>query len=77
MTCLCGHEGTVKMQENDRSFSGGRENYSLENFNGGSASFEGFGTPDEAFEKMKPTCPNCNRALTPESISETDMSYDS
>ena len=70
MTCPCGHEGAVKIRKNDRPFSGGWENYSLEKFNGGSANFEGFGTPEEAFEKMKPTCPNCNRTMTPENASE-------
>ena len=70
MTCPCGHKGAVKLREKGRPFSRGWENYSLENFNGGSASFEGFGTPEEAFAKMKPTCPSCDRTMTLENISE-------
>ena len=68
MTCECGHRGNIKMRENDQPYSQPWEKYSLEGFNGGGHSVDGFASLDEAIEAMNPTCPHCDRRLTKDNL---------
>ena len=68
VTCPCGHEGAIKMSENDQPYSKMWESYSLENLNGGSYSVEGFAEWPGVFAALKPTCPKCGLALAPENL---------
>ena len=64
LVCDCGHEGHVKLSENDQPYSKNWERYTLEDFDGGSYSVDGSASMAEAFKAMKPTCPKCHKALT-------------
>ena len=64
LKCSCGHEGSIKMKENDAPFSRQYEDYSLENLTGTSFSVLGSAKLDEVFENMKPICPQCGTLLT-------------
>lgn len=68
VTCPCGHKGTIKMSENDQPYSMMWESYSLENINGGSYRIGGVAKLPEVFAALKPTCPQCGNALTPENL---------
>lgn len=68
LICSCGHMGAIKMSENDQPYSKPWESYSLENMSGGSFRIEGAADWPEVFEAMKPICPQCEKALTPENF---------
>lgn len=68
VTCSCGHKGAIKMSENDQPYSKPWESYSLANLNGGGYRVEGAADWPAVFEAMKPTCPQCGIALTPENL---------
>lgn len=69
LKCSCGHEGSIKMKENDAPFSRQYEDYSLEELKGTSFSvLDRFAKLDEVFENMKPTCPQCGTLLTQENL---------
>jgi len=70
VACPCGHEGAIKMRENDAPFSRQWESYSLENLNGGSTQYDGVLRWDEVFEQTKPICPTCGRKLTPDDLKD-------
>lgn len=58
--CNCGHEGNIKLRENDTPYgSGAFQYYSLENLEGQSFNTSNAGWP-EVFRKMQPVCPACN-----------------
>jgi len=56
------------MSENDQPYSKPWESYSLANLNGGGYRVEGAADWPAVFEAMKPTCPQCGIALTPENL---------
>ncbi len=64
--CPCGHEGAIKMSENDQPYSKCWESYSLDNLNGSDYSVEGFAEWSTVFAEMKPTCPKCGTHLSVE-----------
>jgi hypothetical protein len=68
LVCKCGHEGHVKLSENDQPYSTSWESYTLEGFNGGSYYVEGAASIRDAFEAMKPKCPQCGRFLTTDDL---------
>lgn len=68
LTCSCGHKGAIWMSENDQPYSRPLESYSLESLNGGGYRVEGAANWPTVFEAMKPTCPQCGKALTPENF---------
>lgn len=61
LQCECGHTGSIRMRENDQPFSKMYESYSLEGFEGGSYSVDGYCTLSEAVNAMKPKCPECGK----------------
>lgn len=67
--CGCGHEGAIRMSENDQPYSANWENYTLVRLNGGTHSVENRSAKwEEVFDKMKPVCPECGTALTPDNL---------
>lgn len=66
--CTCGHNGSIKMSENDQPYSKCWESYSLENLNGIRYSVDGTTDWPAVFEAMKPTCPQCGNELTQENL---------
>lgn len=69
--CACGHQGRIKMKENDAPFSSQWEMYSLENLEGDTTKVDGFLDWPEVFDRIKPTCPICKTSLTPENLKDT------
>lgn len=65
VACPCGHEGRIRMRENDAPFSRQWESYSLEGLDGGSTEENGVLSWDEVFERIRPCCPKCGTRLTP------------
>lgn len=70
VTCPCGHEGIIKMRENDAPYSKPWESYLLEGLEGGSTQNDGFLDWPEVFERIKPACPICGTNLTPEHLKD-------
>lgn len=69
--CRCGHEGNIKLRENDTSYgSGSHQYYSPENLEGQGFSTDNAGWP-EVFRKMQPVCPECGQSLTIDNLSTT------
>ncbi len=68
VVCPCGHTGKIKMSENDQPYSKPWERYSLENLIGSGYSTDGYANLEKVFEKMRPRCPTCNRALSTEHL---------
>lgn len=65
LKCRCGHEGTIKMRENDAPFSRQYEEYSLEGLTGSSYSVvDKIASWDEVFSAMEPGCPICGERLS-------------
>lgn len=64
--CKCGHEGAIRMSENDQPYSANWESYTVVDLIGGSHSVERRSAHwEEVFEEIKPACPKCGTALTP------------
>lgn len=60
LLCRCGHEGSLKLRENDQPFSGLHEAYSLEGFKGGSLLITSYkDMPDDLLAALAPVCPEC------------------
>ncbi len=60
--CECGHEGYVKLRENDQPFSSLWESYSLEGFDGGSFTETRDNKMTQGvLETLKPKCPKCGK----------------
>ena len=68
LTCSCGHTGSVKMTENDQPYSSMYESYSLEGFDGGTYSVDGYTSLQTAVAHMKPVCPKCGAELTADNL---------
>lgn len=71
LTCSCGHKGSLKMTENDQPYSKMYERYSLEGFNGGTYSVDGYTSLQVAIEQIKPVCPNCGTELTADNLDKS------
>lgn len=62
IVCSCGHQGFVKLKENDQPFSGLWEAYSLEGFSGKSLTVTNASEmPDDLLAYMQPSCPDCGK----------------
>jgi hypothetical protein len=60
--CTCGHEGFVNGKENDQPFSGLRESYSLEGFEGEGVVITSYADMSkDLLGAMKPKCPKCGQ----------------
>lgn len=71
LICECGHEGKIKLSENDTPYSSNMwEKYSLENLEGNSFSTDRLSGIKEAIENMKPVCPECKTHLTIENLKQ-------
>lgn len=71
LRCPCGHSGSIGMSENDQPYSSCWENYTLRNFKSNgvdSYEFSGAASWKMVFDKLKPICPACDRALTPDHL---------
>lgn len=69
VVCNCGHEGKIKLRENDTPYSGGFwEHYSLEDLNGHAYNSETNSNWQTILKYMRPICPECNTPITPENI---------
>ena len=68
VVCECGHEGRIKLGEDDKPYSGTWVIYSLENLNGVPFTSNVPISLQKAFEKMKVSCPNCNRELSADNL---------
>jgi hypothetical protein len=63
IVCECGHEGNLKLTENDQPYSGLWEAYSLEGFDGGNLTISNSeDMPKDMLAHLKPTCPECGRS---------------
>ncbi len=63
--CSCGHVGFIVKNENDSPYSMQWESYKLENLNG-NAGFQVEGDSidfTEAFARLNPSCPRCNKPI--------------
>lgn len=64
--CKCGHEGAIRMSENDQPYSTNYESYTVTGLLGGTHSVERRSAPwDEVFAEIKPVCPRCDTTLKP------------
>ena len=61
--CDCGHEGNIKLTENDQPYSKMYQNYTPENLEGDSFHTISAGW-EEVFGKMRIICPTCKKQLT-------------
>lgn len=71
VTCGCGHEGEITMQENDAPFSKQYEEYSVSDLNCVNKEYSvvgTFATMSQVIEHMKPSCPKCGVALTTKNV---------
>lgn len=60
LVCECGHEGYLKLRENDQPFTSLWESYSLEGFNGGSLTITNSkDMPKNILAHLHPACPQC------------------
>lgn len=60
IVCECGHEGFLRLSENDQPFSSLWESYSLEGFSGRSLTITNYkDMPDDLLGYMQPMCPQC------------------
>lgn len=66
--CQCGHTGSIRSSGDEQPDAKPRESYSLEGLNGCNYHKLGIATLDEAFAHMRPRCPVCDQALTPDHI---------
>jgi hypothetical protein len=65
LVCACGHKGRLRCRENDQPFSSQWEEYSLEGFEGGTKSFNGYCRDTKALLKtLAPKCPQCGKVGT-------------
>jgi hypothetical protein len=62
VVCLCGQVGALERAENDRPYSKGWEEYTLDGQNG--YSVERFAKMADMFAYLQPTCPKCGHLLT-------------
>jgi len=67
--CDCGHEGAIRMSENDQSYSANWESYTLVGLVGGTYSVSNRSADwEEVFEQTTPACPKCGGALLPSNL---------
>lgn len=60
IVCTCGHEGSVKLSENDQPYSSLWESYSLEGFDGKRLTITNYkDMPDDMLAYLAPICPEC------------------
>jgi hypothetical protein len=63
LVCECGHQGRLRCRENDAPFSKSWEEYSLEGFEGGAATFEPFCSDTKSLlVRLAPKCPQCGQS---------------
>lgn len=63
--CDCGHEGSIRLSENDQPYSDPWESYSLQNLNSnGGHNIERASDWEDVFNALKPSCPICGRSLS-------------
>lgn len=68
--CDCGHDGKIKLRENDQPFSSMWEAYSVEGLNGsGFTATNAMSLPD-VIKQMNLSCPKCNSTLTVRNVFE-------
>lgn len=63
VTCNCGHEGKIKLSENDQPYSTIWESWSLENLKGIIPPGNNL-SAEIILKKGNIICPNCNRPLS-------------
>lgn len=62
LICECGHKGRLRCRENDAPFSSFWESYSLEGFEGGTASYTDFkDRPKDILAALGTRCPACGQ----------------
>lgn len=63
LICECGHMGNLKRRENNQPFSKLWEEYSLEEFDGGTVTVTADNKrPGDLLAVLKPKCPECGKA---------------
>jgi hypothetical protein len=69
IVCDCGHEGKMRIRENDTPYRGANwYSYVLIGFNGFPYRSETFDSWDVVLSIMKPTCPECSKPVTGKNI---------
>lgn len=66
--CKCGHEGGIRLAENDSHRSAPSERYTPVDLSGSSVHFDRFADWPEVFDRMGLRCPSCQARLVPEDI---------
>lgn len=66
--CACGHEGAIRLSENDQPYSACDERYSLVGLRGTDANYTRMADWPEVFERMQISCPACNAKLSPSDL---------
>lgn len=67
--CVCGHQGTIVLTENDQPYSKPWEKYSLETLLGQESFYvEGSADWAKVFQVLKPVCPKCMSPLFVEAL---------
>lgn len=64
LVCSCGHEGFIKLSENDQPYSSSYADYSVDQLNGGNFRSDKHVNWDTVFEHIRPTCPKCGYNFT-------------
>lgn len=68
--CDCGHEGKIKLKENDQPYSSMWEAYTLENINGSGFTATTAMSLSDVIDQMNLSCPKCNSTLTVRNVFE-------
>ena len=70
VVCECGHEGKIKLSENDQPYSNSWESYSLEDLRGSSfsPSLESGSGWEVVFREMAISCPKCRSKLSAKNL---------
>jgi len=64
VVCNCGHEGKIKLSENDQPYSSFWQSYSLHDLEGRSFSPTSHVGWENVFKQMNISCPICSNRLT-------------
>ncbi|CAI8718563.1 hypothetical protein [Pseudomonas chlororaphis] len=65
---VCGHEGVIRLSENDQPYSACDERYDVINLRGVGVNFTRMADWPEVFEQMSLQCLACGTKLTPENL---------
>lgn len=66
--CTCGHEGAIRLSENDQPYSACDERYDVINLRGVGVNFTRMADWPEVFERMGLRCLACGVKLTPDNL---------